>query len=160
MSTSYFCSLQVHRNSTSKSNVSQTFRFIAISSVNFFFSSSFLSSLIFSPTKLRVSITPTDKTKSGKMSMTSLQINLKSPPLSLQPLLIPANTDGHDGSLGCHGVWFDVVLVVASVVFIGYLSIHAKKNLKKLYNRGSYILISYYALLWFTTLLNLTWSSL
>ena len=94
------------------------------------------------------------------MSMTSLQINLKSPPLSLQPLLIPANTDGHDGSLGCHGVWFDVVLVVESVVFIGYLSIHAKKNLKKLYNRGSYILISYYSLLWFTTLLNLTWSSL
>ena len=72
VSTSYFCSLQVHRNSTSKSNVSQTFRFIAISSVKFFFFFSFLSSLIFSPTKLRVSITPTDKTKSGKMSMTSL----------------------------------------------------------------------------------------
>ncbi|XP_030940329.1 protein CANDIDATE G-PROTEIN COUPLED RECEPTOR 2-like [Quercus lobata] len=94
------------------------------------------------------------------MSTTSLQINPESPPLSLQPLLIPANTDGHDGSPGCHGVWFDVVLVVASVVFLGYLSIHAKKNLKKLYNRGSYILISYYALLWFATLLNLTWSSL
>lgn len=94
------------------------------------------------------------------MSTTSLQINPESPPFSLQPVLIPANADGHDGSPGCHGVWFDVVLVVASVVFLGYLSIHAKKNLKKLYNRGSYILISYYALLWFATLLNLTWSSL
>ena len=85
------------------------------------------------------------------MSTMNLQINPESSTLSLQPLLIPANTDGHDGSPGCHGVWFDVVLVVVSVVFIGYLSIHAKKNLKKLYNRGSYILISYYGSLAYST---------
>ena len=170
MSTSHFCSLQVHRNSTLPSPTTRKL-FISSQSLKktfFFFFFPFLHlSLIFShqpnnaqQSKIRVSITPTDQTKTGKMSTTSLQINPESPPLSLQPVLIPANADGHDGSPGCHGVWFDVVLVVASVVFIGYLSIHAKKNLKKLYNRGSYILISYYALLWFATLLNLTWSSL
>lgn len=60
----------------------------------------------------------------------------------------------------CHGLWFDVVLVVPSVVFVVYLALHAKTNLKKLCNGRSYIMVSYYALLWIASLLNLAWCSL
>lgn len=91
---------------------------------------------------------------------TSLQISIDSLPPLLQ--VIPAKTDVHDRSSesGCPSIWYNLVLVAASVVFVAYLAFHAKKNLKKLYNRGSYILISYYALLWFATAFNLFWSSL
>ena len=94
-----------------------------------------------------------------KMS-TSLQISIDSLPPLLQ--VIPAKTDVHDWSSesSCPSIWYNLVLVAASVVFVAYLAFHAKKNLKKLYNRGSYILISYYALLWFATAFNLFWSSL
>jgi hypothetical protein len=94
---------------------------------------------------------------------TNLQINTDSP-LSLLPLpSLPAKTDGHDRGLhssDCHAVWHDAALVVFSVGFVVYLALHAKKNVKKLCNRRSYIVISYYVLLWVATLLNLTWSSL
>ncbi|KAK9926107.1 hypothetical protein M0R45_023356 [Rubus argutus] len=61
-----------------------------------------------------------------------------------------AAVDGEDrsfsvaGKSDCHGVWYDAVLV----------------NLKKLSNGRSYIMISYYALVWVATLLNLAWCSL
>jgi hypothetical protein len=64
------------------------------------------------------------------------------------------------GKSDCHGVWYDAVLVVPSVVFLVYLAVHAKKNLEKLSNGRSYIMISYYALVWVATLLNLAWCSL
>lgn len=46
------------------------------------------------------------------------------------------------------------------MAFVVYLAIHAKKNVRKLRNRRSYTVISYYALLWLATLFNLAWSSL
>ncbi|XP_059443387.1 protein CANDIDATE G-PROTEIN COUPLED RECEPTOR 2-like [Corylus avellana] len=86
------------------------------------------------------------------------------PHLSLPPLTsLPGKTDGHNRALhtsDCHGLWHDAVLVVFSVGFVVYLALHTKKNVKKLCNRRSYIVISYYALLWLATLLNLAWSSL
>ncbi|XP_015943347.1 protein CANDIDATE G-PROTEIN COUPLED RECEPTOR 2 [Arachis duranensis] len=54
--------------------------------------------------------------------------------------------------------WYDSFLVVLSVLFVLYLALQARKNLKRLANGGSYVVISYYALLWFVTLLNLAWS--
>ncbi|KAM5570895.1 protein CANDIDATE G-PROTEIN COUPLED RECEPTOR 2-like [Rosa sericea] len=76
---------------------------------------------------------------------------------------LPATVDGEDRSLSssdCHGLWYDAVLVVSSVVFLVYLAFHAKKNLKKLSNGSSYIMISYYALVWVAGLLNLAWCAL
>ncbi|WVZ13065.1 hypothetical protein V8G54_017595 [Vigna mungo] len=60
--------------------------------------------------------------------------------------------------LKCDG--YGIFLVVSSVLFALYLALHAKKNLKSLCGRGSYVVVSYYALLWLVTLLNLAWSSL
>lgn len=60
--------------------------------------------------------------------------------------------------LKCDG--YGIFLVVSSVLFALYLALHAKKNLKSLCRRGSYVVVSYYALLWLVTLLNLAWSSL
>nr|GMC75425.1 transmembrane protein adipocyte-associated 1 homolog [Ipomoea batatas] len=60
----------------------------------------------------------------------------------------------------CRGFWHDAALIVPSILFILYLGFHAKRNIKKLKNRGSYVMIAYYALLWFATLVNFAWSSL
>ncbi|XP_054807690.1 protein CANDIDATE G-PROTEIN COUPLED RECEPTOR 2-like isoform X2 [Prosopis cineraria] len=57
----------------------------------------------------------------------------------------------------CNGFWYDAFLVVPSVLFVLYLAVHAKKNLKKLCNGGSYVMKSCYALLWAATLLNIAW---
>ncbi|XP_028763471.1 transmembrane protein adipocyte-associated 1 homolog [Neltuma alba] len=83
--------------------------------------------------------------------------------LSLSPTASPASNTGFRGlrsifSLSnCNGFWYDAFLVVPSVLFVLYLAVHAKKNLKKLYNGGSYVMKSCYALLWVATLLNLAW---
>ncbi|KAG2679442.1 hypothetical protein I3760_11G050200 [Carya illinoinensis] len=88
----------------------------------------------------------------------SLQVSTDS---SLSAPSLPAKTDGHNLlESECQAPWFVAVLVVFSVVFVVYLAAHAKKNLKKLYTRRSYVTISYYALLWLVTALNLGWSSL
>lgn len=88
----------------------------------------------------------------------SLQVSTDS---SLSAPSLPAKTDGHNLlDPECHAPWFVAVLVVFSVLFVVYLAAHAKKNLKKLYTRRSYVTISYYALLWLVTALNLGWSSL
>ncbi|KAL9326364.1 hypothetical protein ACSQ67_007009 [Phaseolus vulgaris] len=60
--------------------------------------------------------------------------------------------------LKCDG--YGIFLVVSSVLFVLYLALHAKKNLSSLCHRGSYVVVSYYALLWLVALLNLAWSSL
>ncbi|PRQ16321.1 putative transmembrane protein adipocyte-associated 1 [Rosa chinensis] len=76
---------------------------------------------------------------------------------------LPATVDGEDrrlSSSNCHGLWYSAVLVVPSVIFLVYLAFHAKKNLKKLSNGSSYIMISYYALVWVAALLNLAWCAL
>ncbi|KAG5027935.1 hypothetical protein AAZX31_05G020900 [Glycine max] len=60
--------------------------------------------------------------------------------------------------LKCDG--YGISLVVSSVLFVLYLAVHAKKNLNSLCRRGSYVVVSYFALLWLVTLLNLAWSFL
>jgi hypothetical protein len=55
----------------------------------------------------------------------------------------------------------DTFVIVSSVLFVLYLSLKAKKNINNLLcNGGSHIIISYYALLWIVTLLNLALSLL
>ncbi|KAK4479933.1 hypothetical protein RD792_012985 [Penstemon davidsonii] len=61
---------------------------------------------------------------------------------------------------GCSGFWREAALVVPSVLLVLYLGFQAKRNLKKLSHRKSYVMIAYYALLWFTALLNLAWAFL
>lgn len=79
---------------------------------------------------------------------------------------IPAKIHGEDRTFSdssqpeCHGLWYDAVLVLPAVAFLVYMAVHAKKNVSKLSNGRSYIMISYYALLWVAGLLNLAWCSL
>lgn len=63
-------------------------------------------------------------------------------------------------SSGCHGMWYSALLVAPSVLFAIYLAISAIKNMKMYFLGRSFIMVSYYALLWITTLLNLAWCSL
>ncbi|KAL4324179.1 hypothetical protein GQ457_11G026990 [Hibiscus cannabinus] len=60
----------------------------------------------------------------------------------------------------CHGFWYDAVLAGSAFLFVVYLAVNAKKNVEKLRNGRSYVVISYYALLWLVAGLNLAWCSL
>ncbi|OVA00795.1 Uncharacterized protein family [Macleaya cordata] len=60
----------------------------------------------------------------------------------------------------CHGSWYNIALVVPSIVFVAYLAYQAKKSFTKLSHGRSYIMISYYGLLWLVSLLNLAWCAL
>ncbi|XP_017973208.1 PREDICTED: uncharacterized protein LOC18604821 isoform X3 [Theobroma cacao] len=73
-----------------------------------------------------------------------------------------SNINGQDGQSDrqCHGVWYDALLVVPAVLFVVYLAVNAKKNVNKLRNGRSLVLISYFALLWLASGLNLAWCSL
>ncbi|XP_020547057.1 transmembrane protein adipocyte-associated 1 homolog [Sesamum indicum] len=64
------------------------------------------------------------------------------------------------GSAGCSSLWRDAALVVPSALLVLYLGFQARRHLKKLSYRKSYVMIAYYALLWFSALLNLAWSLL
>ncbi|OWM90376.1 protein CANDIDATE G-PROTEIN COUPLED RECEPTOR 2-like [Punica granatum] len=75
------------------------------------------------------------------------------------PLPAPSLPEVQDSgsSSVCHGFFYDAFLVVPSVLFVLFLAFHARKNLKKLCNGRSYVMISYYAILWVVSLLNLAW---
>ncbi|XP_071731554.1 protein CANDIDATE G-PROTEIN COUPLED RECEPTOR 2-like [Rutidosis leptorrhynchoides] len=60
----------------------------------------------------------------------------------------------------CHGLWYTIILSIPAVLFVLYLGFHLKKNIKKLRNRRSHVMITYYVLLWFSATLNLAWCSL
>ncbi|KAL6549336.1 hypothetical protein OROHE_008453 [Orobanche hederae] len=60
----------------------------------------------------------------------------------------------------CNSLWREVALVVPSALLVLYLGFQAKRNVKKLSHRKSYVMIAYYALLWFSALFNLAWSML
>ncbi|KAK4437009.1 protein CANDIDATE G-PROTEIN COUPLED RECEPTOR 2 [Sesamum alatum] len=64
------------------------------------------------------------------------------------------------GSGGCSGFWRQAALVVPSVLLVLYLGFQARRNVRKLSHRKSYVMIAYYSLLWFTALLNLAWAIL
>lgn len=69
-----------------------------------------------------------------------------------------AQIDVGDLNLNCNV--HDTFVAASSVLFVLYLALKAKKNINSLCNGGSYIIASYYALLWIVTLLNLAWSFL
>ncbi|OMO53174.1 hypothetical protein CCACVL1_28839 [Corchorus capsularis] len=73
-----------------------------------------------------------------------------------------SNINGQDGKSDrqCHGVLYDAVLVVPALLFLVYLALNAKKNVNKLRNGRSYVMISYYSLLWLASGLNLAWCCL
>lgn len=93
---------------------------------------------------------------------------------AVAPVTSPASnsTSGHDGDSGggprvlygwlfdCHGFWHNVPLIVFSAMFVLYLASHARKSFTKLSQGRSYIMISYYGVLWFVSVLNLAWCSL
>lgn len=81
------------------------------------------------------------------------------PPIAELPFPVKS-IGGNEIVRQCHGVLYDAALVVPTVLFVLYLVVHAKKNLTKLCNGRSYIMISYYALLWLACVLNLAWCSL
>eukprot|EP00262_Sarcandra_glabra_P011172 TRINITY_DN26907_c0_g1_i1.p1 TRINITY_DN26907_c0_g1~~TRINITY_DN26907_c0_g1_i1.p1 ORF type:complete len:305 (+),score=44.04 TRINITY_DN26907_c0_g1_i1:237-1151(+) len=88
-------------------------------------------------------------------------------PLSLPPLAtIAEKREGFvDSRLsawisGCHGLWYNVALIIPSFLFVVFLAAQARKSLSKLSHGRSYIMIAYYALLWIVTLLNLFWCAL
>ncbi|KAI5398438.1 protein CANDIDATE G-PROTEIN COUPLED RECEPTOR 2 [Lathyrus oleraceus] len=62
-----------------------------------------------------------------------------------------------DWIFNCHGFWHNVVLLVASFLFVLYLALQARNSFLKLTNGRSYIIISYYVSLWLVSLLNLAW---
>ncbi|XP_057950654.1 protein CANDIDATE G-PROTEIN COUPLED RECEPTOR 2-like [Malania oleifera] len=84
-------------------------------------------------------------------------------PLSLPPVpTFAATNNGRDAgsSTGCHGFLYTGSLLVPSALFVLYLAIHAKENLKKLWHGRSCIMLAYYPLLWVSAILNLVWCSL
>ncbi|KAM7480088.1 hypothetical protein LguiA_028301 [Lonicera macranthoides] len=78
----------------------------------------------------------------------------------------PTEIDYHDASVysssgsDCHGFLHNAAMVLPSALFVLYLGFLAKKNIQKLTHDRAYIMIAYYLLLWFSSLLNLVWCSL
>ncbi|KAG1347808.1 transmembrane protein adipocyte-associated 1 [Cocos nucifera] len=60
----------------------------------------------------------------------------------------------------CHGIWYNLALIVPSALFVAYLAFRARKSFAKLTYGRSYIMIAYYALLWLVSILNLLWCAL
>ncbi|KAE8673518.1 Transmembrane protein adipocyte-associated 1 isoform 2 [Hibiscus syriacus] len=77
-----------------------------------------------------------------------------------QPPVPETNDQAAQYDRQCHGFWYDAVLAGSALLFVVYLAVNAKKNVEKLRNGRSYVLISYYALLWLAAGLNLSWCSL
>lgn len=59
--------------------------------------------------------------------------------------------------VGCHGPLYNLALIVPSAIFVAYLASLARKSFLKLTSGQSYLMVSYYALLWLVSLLNLFW---
>ncbi|XP_077223094.1 protein CANDIDATE G-PROTEIN COUPLED RECEPTOR 2-like [Tasmannia lanceolata] len=57
----------------------------------------------------------------------------------------------------CHGLWYNLALIFSSALFIAFLTLRAKKSFSKLVNGWSYIMISYYGIVWIVSVLNLAW---
>ncbi|RRT78109.1 hypothetical protein BHM03_00017218 [Ensete ventricosum] len=59
--------------------------------------------------------------------------------------------------VGCHGLPYNLALIVPSALFVVYLASKARKSIAKLTYGHSYVMMAYYALLWVVTVLNLLW---
>ncbi|XAR63794.1 hypothetical protein NMG60_11023880 [Bertholletia excelsa] len=98
----------------------------------------------------------------SKIQEVASKITLSISPTSSFPAKIDVHGDGNPSppSSECHGFWHDAALAVPAALFVLYLAFHANKNIRKLRNGRTYIMIVYYALLWLAALLNLAWCSL
>ncbi|XP_073123961.1 protein CANDIDATE G-PROTEIN COUPLED RECEPTOR 2-like [Henckelia pumila] len=76
------------------------------------------------------------------------------------PFAIQIAADSRFYSSGCGGFWRHASLVVPSALLVLYLGFQANRSVKKLRHRKSYVMIAFYALLWFAAVLNLAWSIL
>ncbi|XP_071693573.1 protein CANDIDATE G-PROTEIN COUPLED RECEPTOR 2-like [Rutidosis leptorrhynchoides] len=76
----------------------------------------------------------------------------------LDQTLAPLNSDHNQ--INCHGILYTATLSIPAALFVVYLGFHLKKNIKKLTNRRSHVMIAYYVLLWFSAIFNLVWCSL
>ncbi|URE24407.1 putative membrane protein [Musa troglodytarum] len=59
--------------------------------------------------------------------------------------------------VGCHGLPYNLALIVPSALFVVYLASKVRKSFAKLTYGHSYVMMAYYALLWVVTVLNLVW---
>ncbi|XP_031491359.1 protein CANDIDATE G-PROTEIN COUPLED RECEPTOR 2-like [Nymphaea colorata] len=92
-------------------------------------------------------------------------IVLSSPVLPPPAETVAAKSEATAGTMGflwrwasgCHGWWLDAGLVVPSFLFLVFLLSQAKKSITKLAHGRSYIMITYYALLWIVAVLNFLW---
>ncbi|EYU23553.1 hypothetical protein ABFS82_04G149600 [Erythranthe guttata] len=92
------------------------------------------------------------------LSIASVAINITEPPVRSR---IGRVSEWYSyGSAGCNSFWREAALVVPSILLVLYLGFQARRNLKKLSHRKSYVMIAYYAILWLSALLNLAWSIL
>ncbi|XP_068661657.1 protein CANDIDATE G-PROTEIN COUPLED RECEPTOR 2-like [Aristolochia californica] len=57
----------------------------------------------------------------------------------------------------CHGVWYNIALIVPSAIFLVFLVYQSRKSYWKLSYGRSYIMIAYYGLLWLVSVLNFAW---
>ncbi|XP_078179900.1 protein CANDIDATE G-PROTEIN COUPLED RECEPTOR 2-like [Carex rostrata] len=57
----------------------------------------------------------------------------------------------------CHGILYNLALIIPTVLFIAYLGSQARKSFARLTYGRSHIMIAYYVLLWVVTILNLVW---
>lgn len=87
------------------------------------------------------------------------QLNLSLPlsPDSLPKQHTPNPVSSNWWFFNCHGWLYNLALIVPSLLFLVYLALQAKKSFTKLFHGRSYIMISYYGLLWLVSLLNLAW---
>ncbi|XP_058070393.1 protein CANDIDATE G-PROTEIN COUPLED RECEPTOR 2-like [Magnolia sinica] len=87
------------------------------------------------------------------------EIPLSFAPSSSDPSSQSADTNPKSPSwiFGCHGLWYNLALIVPSALFVAFLLSKARKSFSKLSHGRSYIMIAYYALLWIVSALNLAW---
>jgi hypothetical protein len=59
---------------------------------------------------------------------------------------------------GCHGAWYSLSVMLASLAFVGFLAWQARRSFRRLsYGRSHVVVVAYYALLWAVAVLNLLW---
>ncbi|QCD77698.1 Transmembrane protein adipocyte-associated 1 [Vigna unguiculata] len=76
----------------------------------------------------------------------------------LRGLISNGSTHGFfDLLFECHGLWHNATLIIPSFLFVLYLILQARHSFLKLSLSRSFIILSYNALLWLATLLNLAW---
>ncbi|PKA64938.1 hypothetical protein AXF42_Ash011540 [Apostasia shenzhenica] len=59
--------------------------------------------------------------------------------------------------LDCHGILYNISLIVPTTLFVAYLASQARRSVAKLSYDRSYIMVAYYVLLWIVSVLNLIW---